>query len=152
MSSVSALSSSSTSSVLSSAGESALGKDDFMMLLVTELINQNPLDPMDNKEFVSQMAQFSTLEQMTNMSSSIDTMTASNISAMKSMQISMIGKNVTATIDNPLYDEETAEENPDILEKIDVEGVIDRIKFVNSLPVAVVGDYDVNMEDITASW
>ncbi len=53
------------------AGKNALGKDDFLRLLTTQLANQDPLDPMDNTAFVSQMAEFSTLEHMMNMSESV---------------------------------------------------------------------------------
>jgi flagellar basal-body rod modification protein FlgD len=68
-----------------------LGKDDFLNLLITQLRYQDPLEPVDDKEFIAQMAQFSSLEQMQNMNGVLTNSQAFNL----------IGKDVTANITDP---------------------------------------------------
>lgn len=53
-------------------GSDILGKDDFLKILMVQLQNQDPMNPMQDKDFIAQMATFSTLEQITNMGKSMD--------------------------------------------------------------------------------
>lgn len=57
--------------VAESNNNGMLGKDAFLKLLVTQLRHQDPLNPMEDKEFIAQMAQFSTLEQMQELNKNI---------------------------------------------------------------------------------
>ncbi|MBR0203331.1 MAG: hypothetical protein IJQ56_03085, partial [Synergistaceae bacterium] len=86
-------SSSSSASAVTEATNDTLGKDAFLKLLIAELSNQDPLNPMEDREFISQMATFSSLEQMQNMNKTLDTMAEAN----KFSAVSYVGKAVAFT-------------------------------------------------------
>jgi flagellar basal-body rod modification protein FlgD len=92
---VSTLSSTGTPETQNKTGPRQLGQDDFLKLLITQLKNQDPLKPTDNAEFVSQLAQFSQLEQTAKqaqlLQQSLDAQTAS----LQFTLLPMIGRTVT---------------------------------------------------------
>lgn len=78
----------------------SLGKDDFLQLLVTKLQNQDPLKPMEDEDFIAQLAQFSSLEQMNNIADGISTSNEWDYLQMQSinnvMASGLIGRDVKA--------------------------------------------------------
>ncbi|MDH7604714.1 MAG: flagellar hook capping FlgD N-terminal domain-containing protein [Melioribacter sp.] len=81
-----------------SSNKSVLGKDDFLKLMIAQLKNQDPLNPMDGTEYAAQLAQFSSLEQITNLNSylkqSIDANYMLTQSINNTMLANLIGKEV----------------------------------------------------------
>ena len=90
--------SSSTSSTTSSTSSTnSLGQDAFLQLLVTQLQYQDPLDPMDDKEFVAELAQFSSLEQLTEINTGIDNLASIGETQQLMGAVNFIGKTIEAT-------------------------------------------------------
>ena len=87
--------STSTASAVTAATNNELGKDAFLKLLIAELSNQDPTNPVEDREFISQMATFSTLEQMQNMNKTMEGMAEAN----KFSAVNYIGKAVAFTND-----------------------------------------------------
>ena len=77
-----------------SARNNVLGQEAFLELLVTQLANQNPLNPMDNTEFVAQLAQFTTLEQMTGINDRLDTLAIGQAGILTQEAVQMVGHKV----------------------------------------------------------
>ena len=97
--------------------QSTLGKDDFLKVLMTQLTHQDPTQPLEDREFISQMASFSTLEQMTNLNDDI-----SQIFAMlrRSEALGLLGKNVEIALASGqtlvgAVEEVTGDESPQLL-------------------------------------
>lgn len=75
-------------------GNDVLGKDDFLKLLMAQLRNQDPSNPLEDKDFIAQMAQFATLEQITNMAHSFDTLAQQQNETNLITYQQMIGKEI----------------------------------------------------------
>ncbi len=72
----------------------ALGKDAFMKLLVTQLANQDPMSPADPTQFVSQLAQFTSLEQLVSVNDGLNVLALSQAASTSAQMVSFVGKEV----------------------------------------------------------
>jgi flagellar basal-body rod modification protein FlgD len=79
-----------------------LGKDDFMKLLLAQLKNQDPLNPMDGTDFAAQLAQFSSLEQLSNMNTELKNLSVNQMTMNYAQSVNMIGKEVVTNSGNSL--------------------------------------------------
>ncbi len=73
-----------------------LDKDAFLKLLVEQMKNQDPMDPMDNQEFISQMAQFSSLEQEMGINQNLQTLQLAMLAQNNAQSAALVGRVVTA--------------------------------------------------------
>jgi flagellar basal-body rod modification protein FlgD len=77
----------------------ALGKDQFLKLLTTQLQNQDPTQPMDNTAFVAQLAQFSSLEQMSNVNDTLTQLLTAQGTSLQTTAANMVGKTAVFNTD-----------------------------------------------------
>ena len=132
---VSVASTSSTSSTSSSAmsglGKAAgLGKDDFMQLLIAQLKNQDPMKPMEDKEFITQLAQFSSLETTEKLNTQLEEL----LGSQSLMQVAaLIGKQATAKL--PTGETLT--------------GTISEVRMLNGQPTVILNGREVDSSLIT---
>lgn len=76
-------------------GNDILGKDDFLKILMTQLQNQDPMNPMQDKDFIAQMATFSSLEQMTNLTKTMEKFVENQNQSQLIAYNQFVGKQVT---------------------------------------------------------
>lgn len=109
---------------------SSLDRDAFLKLLITEMRNQDPMKPMEDKDFIAQLAQFSSLEQMQKMNTGFD-LFAKSSSANQSF--AMIGKSVD------YLDAESG---------TSVSGKVNSVSFLDGFPVLNVGTAQVEIGNV----
>lgn len=81
-----------------------LGKNEFLQLLVTQLNNQNPLEPQENGEFIAQLAQFSTVEGVEKLNTSMATMLSGYQSSQALQASSLVGRKVIVPTEKAVVD------------------------------------------------
>lgn len=105
-----------------------LGKDDFLRILIMQLQYQDPMQPMEDKEFIAQMAQFSALEQMTNLVE----LQQKNNSYQQFQAFNLVGKQIEGFVDNNV-----------------VEGIVSEVRIKGGLAYLTVAGKEISMENIT---
>ncbi|MBW2599841.1 MAG: flagellar hook assembly protein FlgD [Deltaproteobacteria bacterium] len=86
----------SSSGSLQTLESNTMGKDDFLKMMIAQLQHQDPLNPLDGTDFTAQLAQFSSLEQLSNMNAQLEILGLYQTSLNNAQSISLIGKEVTA--------------------------------------------------------
>jgi len=76
------------------SGDNELGKNQFMELMIAQMENQNPLEPQDNGEFISQLAEFSSLEEMQKLTGTVDNFATQYQSTQALQASAMVGRTV----------------------------------------------------------
>jgi len=107
---ISTIGSSAAATTAATTGKKAneLGKDDFLKLLITQLSNQDPMKPMDDTQFIAQLAQFSSLEQMQQVNSGLGSITSTLqpflANSVGFSAASWVGRSITARDSEPPKD------------------------------------------------
>lgn len=113
-----------------------LGQDEFLKILIAQLQNQDPMQPMQDRDFIAQMAQFSSVEQMMSMSNEIQLL-------RQSMGISsdLIGKSVS-----------WYEMNSSGTGIVTASGVVEAITFNEGKQFAIVGSKMISIDELVKIW
>lgn len=106
-------------------GEDALDRNAFLTLLITQMQHQDPLKPMEDREFIAQLAQFSSLEQMQQVNRNIEILA---ISTAITQATGYLGHTITA-------------QTPEDAEPFT--GTVSAVKYVDGIPMLVIGDREI---------
>lgn len=104
-----------------------LGKDDFLQLLITQLQHQDPMNPASDTEFIAQVAQFSSLEQMQNMNSAVQ----------QQQGYALIGKYISGTVSDEATGDSTM-----------ISGQVTGVRMSSGKVLLMVGDKEVKLESV----
>ncbi len=127
----------------SESPNSVMGKDDFLKLLVTQLQNQDPLNPADSTEFTAQLATFSSLEELQNINTTLSGVSTSQSILTNSQAVDYIGKRIQALGDR-IYLSDGQADPVEFTLSADAAGVYVRIydqygEFVRDMELGALG-------------
>ncbi|MEQ9497236.1 MAG: flagellar hook assembly protein FlgD [Deltaproteobacteria bacterium] len=80
------------SSLAGAPANQELGKDQFLQLLIAQLSNQNPLEPLEGADFVAQLATFSNLEQLTSINEGMDSLAVAQAGVLQGQTVDLVGR------------------------------------------------------------
>lgn len=120
-----------------------MGKDQFLKILVTQLGNQDPMQPLQDKEFIAQMAQFTSVEQLMNISTQLTAMNQNlgNLSGLIGKEVSWLGTTETGGVDLTT--------GLPIISTTTEKGIVDSIVIRSGVQYAKIGDREVAIDKIT---
>ena len=127
---------------------SALDKTDFLSMMITKLENQDPLS-VDDSDFTSQLAQYSSLEQMTTMNTAITAM-STKIDDMNTNLISQMSMDNTAqavTLVGKTVSVQVTDTNGNVTDS--ATGTVTTVKFVDGVPKIVINGTEYSLSDVT---
>jgi flagellar basal-body rod modification protein FlgD len=136
-------------------GSSELDKDDFLMLMMEQLKNQDPMDPMDGSEYAAQLAQFTSLEQLTNLNESISQSIDANYlltqSINNTMTATLIGNNAKIGGEDISY---TGQDEIQLGYELPASATSVTIKIYNEAGALVrtIDDTETSLGDHKLSW
>jgi flagellar basal-body rod modification protein FlgD len=123
-----------TSQAAFTNGSTGLGKDAFLKLLIAQLRNQDPMKPMEDREFIAQLAQFSSLETLQSLEQRINSLQSTQA---LDQTAGLIGKRVEATIEGVNGVAQT------------VTGTVSEVRLAGGVPRMLVGTKEVTLDQIT---
>jgi flagellar basal-body rod modification protein FlgD len=137
MSTVGSVTGNTTTSNSVTSQSQALGKDEFFKMLIAQLKNQDPLNPLDGTAFSAQLAQFSSLEQLTNLNAALTAQNQNFTSLLNAQSVNLIGKEVTAE----KVDTSTSETTT-------TTGVVSAVGFKDGAIYLTVNDKEIALSDV----
>jgi flagellar basal-body rod modification protein FlgD len=128
----------SPTSAPAATGSSALGKDAFMTLLVDQIKNQDPLSPSDNTQYLAQLAQFSSLEQMQSLN---DNLVGMAVLQQNNALMSQLTQSSTLIGQTVVYTDPATGQS--------ATGAVSSVKIQDNVALLTIGGEDVPLANVT---